>query len=197
MAHLGGPEPFGQLLWGQAQSRGWKQYFDSQVIGDGATWIWNLTNQHFFDSLQTIDWYHACQHLHTAAQAFYPDKGVWAQCWYRQAKTTLFQGSVDKIVTALRTRAQKLPRSAEVLATETGYFQNNKRRMDYFSFREEGYLIGSGTVESGAEQFKARFSGPGMRWSRLGLVRLLPIRSAVMSRSFDALWPQVYFSPHN
>lgn len=197
VAHLGGPEQFGQLLWSQAQSRGWEQHFDSQVIGDGATWIWNLANQHFFDSLQTVDWYHASQHLHLAAQAFYPDNEIWAQRWYRQAKTTLFQGSVDKIVASLRNRAKKQLQSAEVLGTEAGYFQNNKRRMDYLTLREEGYLIGSGTVESGAKQFKARFTGPGMRWSRPGLERLLPVRSAVMSRSFDALWPQVYNSPHN
>jgi len=197
VAHLGGPEQFGQLLWSEAQGRGWEQHFDTQVIGDGATWIWNLTNQHFFDSVQTVDWYHASQHLHTAAQAFYPDNAAWAQRWYRQAKTTLFQGSVNKIVGSLRKQAQKQPQSAEILGTEAGYFQNNKRRMDYLTFREEGYLIGSGTVESGAKQFKARFTGPGMRWSRPGIERLIPIRSAVLSRSFDALWPNVYNSPHN
>ena len=34
--------------------------------------------------------------------------------------------------------------------------------------------------ESEAKQFKVRFSGPGMRWSRPGLERLLPIRSGLM-----------------
>lgn len=69
--------------------------------------------------------------------------------------------------------------------------------MVYLTFREERYLIGSGPVESGAKQFKARFTGPGRRWSRSGIERLIPIRSAVLSRSFDALWPAVYNSPHN
>lgn len=197
VALLGQSDPFGQLLWSEAHHRGWEQYFDTQVIGDGAAWIWNLAQQHFFDSRQTVDWYHASQHLHTAAQAYYPDNSAHAQRWYNQAQTTLFQGQAEKIVTSLRKRAGQQPRTAELLNTEAGYFENNKRRMDYLDCREEGYLIGSGMVESGAKQFKARFTGPGMRWSRPGLERLLPIRTAILSHSFDTLWPSVYNSPNN
>lgn len=69
--------------------------------------------------------------------------------------------------------------------------------MDYLQFREEGYLIGSGMVESGAKQFKARFTGPGMRWSRAGIERLIPVRSTILSHSFDTFWPAVYNSPNN
>jgi len=58
--------------------------------------------------------------------------------------------------------------------------------------REDGLLIGSGVVESEAKQFKARFCGPGMRWSRAGINRLLPIRTAVMQDSFDFDWKSVY-----
>jgi hypothetical protein len=43
-------------------------------------------------------------------------------------------------------------------------------------------------VESGAKQFKARFSGPGMRWSRQGAENLLPVRAAVLSGRFDQMW---------
>ena len=197
VAHLGHSETFGQLLWSEAHSRGWEQYFDTQVIGDGAGWIWNLADQHFFDSRQTVDWYHASQHLHTAAHAYYPDNPAHCQRWVNQAKTTLFQGHPEKICTSLRKRAKQRPHWAEVLGTEAGYFENNKHRMDYLECREEGYLIGSGTVESGAKQFKARFTGPGMRWSRPGLERLIPIRAAILSHSFDVLWPDVYISPNN
>ena len=60
--------------------------------------------------------------------------------------------------------------------------------MQYQEFREEGYPIGSGTVESGIKQFKARLTGPGMRWSRPGAERMLIIRAAVLADTFDALW---------
>jgi hypothetical protein len=39
VAHLGGPEPFGQVVWAEAQQRGWDAAEDTQAIGDGAVWI--------------------------------------------------------------------------------------------------------------------------------------------------------------
>lgn len=60
--------------------------------------------------------------------------------------------------------------------------------MQYHQFREEGYPIGSGTVESGIKQFKARLTSPGMRWSRPGAERMLVIRAAVLADTFDDLW---------
>lgn len=64
-------------------------------------------------------------------------------------------------------------------------------------FREDGFLIGSGVIESGVKQFKARFTSPGMHWSRDGLQRLIPICAAVLSRSFDHLWHSVFIPPLN
>ena len=63
--------------------------------------------------------------------------------------------------------------------------------------REDGFPIGSGMVESGCKQFRQRFSGPGMQWSRPGIERLLPIRAAIMSQRFDQLWKSAYTSPLN
>ena len=53
--------------------------------------------------------------------------------------------------------------------------------------REEEWPIGRDMVESGANQFKARFSGPGMRWSRQGAENLLPVRATVLSGRFDQM----------
>ena len=83
------------------------------------------------------------------------------------------------------------------LLEQVTYFENNQHRMNYLELREDGWLMGSGMVESGAKQFKDRFTGPGMRWSRPGAERLLPIRAAVMSRTFDDAWRAVYKSPNN
>jgi hypothetical protein len=54
--------------------------------------------------------------------------------------------------------------------------------------REEEWPIGSGMVESAAKQFKARFCGPGMHWSRTGAENLLPIRAAVLGARVDHMW---------
>lgn len=69
-AHLGGPEVFGDLVFTEARRRGWEQAQDTQVLGDGAVWIWNQAAVHFAKSRQLVDWYHAKQHLAEAARLF-------------------------------------------------------------------------------------------------------------------------------
>jgi len=192
VAHLGGPERFGRLLWKEAQHRGWEHATDTQVVGDGAAWIWNLSDLHLAPNQQTVDWYHATEHLHTAAQLAYPNESAAAVRWYNACETLLFQGQAETVVLKISHLAQRFPAQAAALASQALYFEHNKRRMNYMELREDGYLIGSGVVESAAKQFKARFTGPGMRWSRDGLSHLLPIRSAVMGDTFDLLWPSIY-----
>ncbi len=60
--------------------------------------------------------------------------------------------------------------------------------MQYLEFREEGWPLGSGTVESGVKQFKQRLTGTGMRWNAANADRMLVIRAAVLGGDFDALW---------
>jgi hypothetical protein len=60
--------------------------------------------------------------------------------------------------------------------------------MQYLVFREEGFPIGSGTVESGVKQFKQRLTGTGMRWNADNANRMLVIRAAALGKDFATLW---------
>ena len=197
VAHLGGPELLGQMLWAEALARGWEQAVDTEVIGDGALWIWNLAAEHFYDSRQVVDWYHATEHLAVAAKLLHSEGSATAKRWYKGAETTLYQGHAERIALELSEAAENQPEVGDDLLTQAGYFSKNKRRMRYLEMRAEGYVIGSGMVESGCKQFKARFCGPGMRWSREGIERLIPIRAAIMGGQFDSMWHEVYNSPPN
>ena len=197
VAHLGGPEIFGQMVWAEAGGRGWEQAPDIEVVGDGAPWIWNLADDYFYDSRRIVDWYHATEHLAAAARLIEGEGTPAAKRWFNAQATVLFQGHAVRVAQSLEAEAQHQPAIAEELAKEAQYFRNNQRRMNYQEMREEGWAIGSGMVESGAKQFKARFTGPGMRWSRSGAENLLPVRAAIMSGRFDDLWQQAYNSPPN
>ena len=193
VAHLGGPTVFGQAVWAEAKRRGWEQAADTQILGDGAVWIWKLAAEHFYDSYQTVDWYHATEHLATAATVLYGEGPPQAEQWHRRQETVLFQGQAERVAQDLLTAAGTAGAAqAEALQREAGYFLTNHRRMNYLELRTDGYLIGSGSVESGGKQFKARLAGPGMRWSRSGAEHLIPIRSAVLSERFEAVWQAAY-----
>jgi hypothetical protein len=197
VAHLGGPVVFGEALWAEARHRHWMHARETVVLGDGASWIWNLAADKFFTSRQVVDWYHAKLHLTQAATALHGEGTAPARRWLRAQETPLLQGHAERLARTLRKLAQKHSRCAEALRREAGYFQDNYRRMQYLETREEGFPIGSGMVESACKQFRARLAGAGMRWSRSGLERLVPIRAAIMSHRFDELWQNVYHLPQN
>jgi hypothetical protein len=192
VAVLGGPATFGPVLWAEAVERGFPEAGDRIAIGDGAPWIWNLTNEHFSGSRQVVDWYHAKTHLAEAGAQLYGEGSVQAHRWVKRMEKPLYQGHADHIAAELKEQAKTHRRVAATLRKEAGYFQMNARRMQYLETREDGFPIGSGMVESGIKQFRTRFTGPGMRWSRQGAERLLPVRAAILSGRYDLVWRSVY-----
>ena len=196
-AYLGSPEPLGRHLWSETKRRGWERAHDTQIIGDGAPWIWNLAHTHFPFSHQVVDWYHAKEHLALVARLVKGDGTPAAKHWLQTRATTLYQGHADRIAIELSQTAAAHPELAEDLNREAAYFQHNQHRMYYLQMREEEWAIGSGMVESAAKQYKARFCGPGMRWSRAGAVHLLTVRTLILSHRFDTLWARAANSPPN
>src|SRR3989304_2315729 len=157
-------------MWTESKRRRWHQAVDTQVVGDGAAWIWNLVGDYFYDAYQVVDWFHATEHLALAAHLAFGESNQEALRWLKQQETPLQQA---------------------------GYFANNQHRMHYLEMRSDGWLIGSGMVESGGKRFKDRFTGSGMRWSRAGAERLLPVGAALLSRPYDERWRAAHNSPPN
>ncbi len=195
VAHLGGPDAFGEMVFAEARRRGWERAQDTQVVADGAAWIWNQADLHFGASRQLVDWYHAAQHLANAARVFKGEGTPAFQLWFNSRETALYQGHAARIACELEQAATELPKAADELRREAGYFHTHQQRMNYLEMREEEYVIGSGMVEGGAKQYQARLCGPGMRWSRRGIEHLVPIRTAILSDRFADVWHKVHNSP--
>ena len=197
VSHLGGPEAFGKKMWCEAKRRRWHQAVDTQVVSDGAVWIWNLVGDYFYDAHQLVDWYHASEHLAAAAHLAFGEGSAEAQRWFKQQELPLFQGHADRVAQAIISLAEQKTAVKDDLLKHAGYFANNQHRMCYLEMRADGWVIGSGMVESGGKRFKDRFTKSGMRWSRDGAGRLLPVRSALMGDRFDERWRAAYNSPQN
>ncbi len=52
----------------EAHRRGAGRIRQMVILGDGATWIWNLASQHFPEATQVVDLFHAREHLHDLAK---------------------------------------------------------------------------------------------------------------------------------
>jgi len=60
--------------------------------------------------------------------------------------------------------------------------------MDYARFREEGYFIGSGTIESGVKQIAGlRLKQAGAQWTQDGAVATAKARAAWLGQQWDTL----------
>ena len=178
-AVLGSSSEFAPAIWQMAVEQHIPQTDDTSVTADGAEWIWNLTMDLFPDSLQIVDWFHASHHLSQASSALFPADPDHAQRWYQHRLNDLFQGRAASI--ALELECADIPQHAH-------YFRTHHRRMQYQEFREDGYPIGSGTVESAVKQFKSRLTGAGMPWSRPAARQMLLLRAAALDLSFDTRW---------
>lgn len=196
IAHLGGPEEFGLKLWTEALKRHFPAAYEKVCVSDAAHWIWNLCQDYFPEAQQVVDWYHAVEHLHTAAHHLCGEGTDKAKRWLSNTKTDLYQGHAARIARELDPdTAHFSPEQADSLRSEATFFSNHQRRMRYLEYREEGWPIGSGSIESGCKQFQARFKGPGMRWTRQGAKRMLVLRSSIMSDYFDFHWDTLANSP--
>jgi len=183
-AVLGSKDDFTPALWTLAVDNDVPTARDRAVIGDGALWIWNVAEDICPDGQQIVDWYHAAQHLSEASHLLYPDEDDNQNRlrWLKTYKDHLYMGRIRKIIAVLNKRGR------DDLAL---YFERHQRRMQYLKFREEGFPIGSGTIESGVKQFKHRLAGTGMRWNIDNANRMLVLRAAVLGDDFDALWDAV------
>lgn len=171
---------FGRGLWLEAQRRGMAQAKEVVVIGDGAKWIWNLAEEHFPDSIQILDWYHASSYIWNAAHAIYGENSDLGKQWANRRLDQLWEGKLDQLLTQLQGHDHQAVKDA------ISYFRNNRTRMDYPRYRAMGLQIGSGTIESGCKHVIAhRLKQAGMRWSEDGARAVAKLRARLKSNRWN------------
>lgn len=181
-------EHFGPFAW----STGWKReadlYEQLVFVCDGAQWIWKLVERHFPGAVQIVDWYHASQYLTPILEAAWAAQHPDGQAWLEQARTNLWNGQLQTLMHDCQIVAQEHLSAQEAVHKAVTYFTNNEKRMDYARFRAEGYLIGSGTIESGCKQIVGlRLKRAGARWTEAGALQTAKARAAWLSGDWDSL----------
>lgn len=179
-------EDFGELLWASGVQRHAHLAHELIFLGDGAAWIWNLVQTYFPDAIQIVDWFHACEYLAPVAKAAFADPLQRAD-WLKHAKQLLWDGKLDELITACR---QHIRSAAEDDPAQTAvtYYTNNRHRMDYPTYRANGYQIGSGTIESGVKQIATkRLKISGARWNLNSARYVAKARAAFLSQAWNTI----------
>ena len=186
-------EQFGRLLWATGLQYQVDTYDEIVFVNDGAVWIWRLVEKYFPQATQIVDWYHASQYLTPIAETAFGTDTQQAQQWLIQTRTDLWEGRIQEVIQACRTGLPRVPSRAFAEKAIT-YYTHNEKRMDYARFRQQGYLIGSGTIESACKQIAAaRLKCSGARWTLAGVIATAKARAAWLSKTWDNLKP-LYFN---
>lgn len=171
-------------------ARGYQQAHGEQaaeviVLADGARWIWNLVDDLIPHAIQILDFSHAKHYLWEAGKLLYGEGSAFVAPWVKEQETCLVEDQVAQVIARLQSFLEIRPALASVL----GYFQHNATRMRYGTYRQRGYFIGSGAIESAGKQIAAaRIKGPGMRGNVADLNALLVLRCVFLERSWQTYW---------
>jgi hypothetical protein len=180
-------DEFSDLFWASACQRKADLYEELVFVCDGAVWIWKLIERHFPHAIQIVDWYHASEYLPPVAEAAFGLGTDAYHAWLENARSLLWEGQIDKLIHACQQLSDCVS-AATAFHKAVTYFTNNQHRMRYARFRQQGYFIGSGTVESGGKQISGlRLKRAGARWTEPGALLTAKARAAWLSGTWDVL----------
>jgi uncharacterized protein UPF0236 len=155
------------------------------VLADGARWIWNMVEELLPHAVQVLDFSHAKAYLWDAAKIIYGEGSAFVTPWVKERETLLLDDKVQQVITHLQAFLDLRP----ALAPIVHYFEQNQARMRYGTYRQKGYFIGSGAIESAGKQLAAgRIKGPGMRWNVIEVNALLKLRCVFLEQSWQTYW---------
>jgi hypothetical protein len=184
-------EEFGNRIYAEAKRRGINRAETVCVIGDGASWIWNIADEQFYGATQIIDLYHAREHYWTVAKAVFRNDKKKMNHWAEKRKGELDNGNIEDVIKAIRRLLPSIEYEyeREICEREIGYFERNKDRMRYDDFRRRGLFVGSGVLEAGCRTvIGQRLKQSGMHWSVKGANNIIALRCCFFSNRWEDFW---------
>ena len=159
-------------------------------IGDGAAWIWNLSEEHFPNAVEIVDYMHATSHLYDVGKCVFGETATdQIEAWIQEIGHLLFEGKISDLAAHIRAFETEDLEVREILDREARYFEKHAKRMRYQEFRDKGYQIGSGVIESACKHVVSqRCKQASMRWEEPGINAVLKWRCLFKNDSWDNYW---------
>ena len=157
------------------------------LLIDGAEGLEHRGWDCFHGCVQMVDFYHALEHGGQVLAALLGDKNhPDYKRRRRQWAKRLLKNGVEKLIAQVRAECAGKSQ-AEAVEKELAYFVGNIQRMQYGTFRTQGFFIGSGVIEAGCKTvIGVRCKQSGMFWGRPGAENILALRGIHSSRRLDA-----------
>jgi hypothetical protein len=180
----------------QARAVGVAQVSDLIAVTDGGHGLEEALQRHLAEDLTTIlDWYHAAEHICNFAKVWHAQDEEARSQFQDEAKGVLYEQGGEALLAYLKAIVLPPRTTADVheeLRKLIGYFENNRHRTDYPTYRAQGWDIGSGPTEAGCKIIGERLKGSGMRWVEDGAATVAALRALYVSggKLWDGFWSQ-------
>ncbi len=162
-------------------------YENKIILGDGASWIWRWAEDNYPGATHILDYYHAKEKLTLFAKHQYSDERKRAK-WVDKQAQSLLENKLEEVLTEVqscRTRNEEAKMAKMKLIR---YYIENDDRMQYGTYLEKGYMIGSGPIEAAHRSvIQQRMKLSGQKWSIKGANAMANLRCYRQSGAWNAV----------
>jgi hypothetical protein len=193
-SRLADAETFTEAALVEIQRRGVEGAKQVAGVVDGAPWCQGFLDYHRPDAQRILDFPHAAERLTQIGALLLGEGSQAARAWAKEQCHILQHAGPRELLAGVRGRCAVAglllgEPAAERLAEPLAYLKKRADQMDYPRYRQQGWPIGSGAVESANKLVvQARLKGPGMHWARAHVNPLLVLRGAWCSERWEQSW---------
>lgn len=190
IASMKNSKEFGQQMAREAKRRRFAEADRKAFVGDGLTCNWSIHEEHFSEYTPILDFVHAVSYVYRASIICH-GKCDLAWSTYARWMRLAWQGQIREVISELeqhQTRLGGAPATSvhddshEQLRLVIQYLHNNRERMKYADYRQQGLPTTSAWMESAVKEMNFRVKGTDMFWNNPeGAEAILQIRAASLS----------------
>jgi hypothetical protein len=174
---------FKKLFFAMAIRNNYGHYANTILISDGSTWIKNMKHEIFPDAHHILGLFHLCEKVSRFSKELYNNVGELYKPWSAEICTLLKESKSMEVLKIISKLGKKL--LSRTTTNLVRYIESNKDSIDYVSYRERGWYVGSGAIESANKTvLQFRLKQPGMRWSQDNGQYIV----SLMARAKSGLW---------
>lgn len=183
------PEEFGASLFELACRCGYVQAPEKLFASDGGAWCWDIQSCYFHDASGILDWYHASEHVWAAGREVCKEEST-VKGWVDEALKTMRASGGTGLVNWLQAQiTQRRGKARNALEELCNYVNQHTDHMHYAKYRDAGWPIGTGMMESSCKQLVGlRLKGPGMHWTESGAIAVTALKAIQLNEKWHEFW---------
>ena len=164
----------------------------SSALGDGAKWIWNVSQVVFGKSDECLDIYHGAQHISDCGKVLFGESQA-SKDWFERMRLVLLSEGFPGMERELQLLGTLEEKQQATVDTLLEYLKNNAQRLNYAERLAMGRAIGSGLIEGACKNLIGkRLKQTGACWRVPRANRIAILCATLYSNQWKQAWKNTY-----